>query len=87
MSTLEIYDTAAATAPADRNRLTSFFRRLWAAHKRRRAERKMVLTIASLDDRLLRDVGIEPQDVIAAMNGRRAHSILFNPMRTRTERD
>ena len=87
MSTFEIYDATATASTTRSSRLAAFLRRLWASHKRRRAERKAILTLASLDDRMLRDIGIEPQDVIAALHGRNAPTVLFNPMRQRTERD
>jgi len=58
-----------------------FVRRIWQALKRRREERRLVIALSSLDQHLLRDIGIEPIDVIDAMRGRPGPSILFHPMR------
>jgi uncharacterized protein YjiS (DUF1127 family) len=87
MTTLDLYDNDAATiasAPA-RQGLGAALKRAWNRFLRRRAERRMVYTLASLDDRLLKDIGVEPQDVAAALAGRRAESILFNPMLRRPD--
>lgn len=62
-------------------------RRLWATHKRRREERRVILALSQLDEYLLRDIGLEPLDVYDAINGRRGAAMLFNPMRKKRNAD
>ena len=79
-----------STASRDKRPLAAAFRplrRIWEGFKRRREERKLIIALTSLDDHLLRDIGIEPMDVIDALNGRPAPSITFNPMRRRAEHE
>lgn len=76
------------TAPSDRGpRFFAVLQRLWAGFRRRRAERRAIISLSRLDERLLRDMGIEPQDVTAALNGRAAPSILFHPMRRKADHE
>lgn len=85
MTTLDLYDT---DTPRHGNPVVlAGLKRLWASFKRTRAERKMVMTLNQLDDHLLRDIGIEPQDMIAALHGRRAPSIFFHPMRRKLDHE
>ena len=54
----------------------------WFAHWRHRRRQRLTLTeLHRLNPYLLRDMGIEPQDVIDALEGRDI-SVLFNPVRT-----
>ncbi len=62
-------------------------RRLWATHKRRREERRVILVLSQLDEHLLRDIGLEPLDIQDAITGRRSASMLFNPMRNKHNAD
>jgi uncharacterized protein YjiS (DUF1127 family) len=84
MSSIDLYDTVSPRTE-ERSSVLAGLKRLWTSHNRKRAERKaerkMVIMLSQLDDHLLRDIGIEPQDLISALNGGRAPSILFNPMR------
>jgi uncharacterized protein YjiS (DUF1127 family) len=65
MSTLELGDIAAPTSQH-----TGWLARLWAGWKRRRAQRLALLDLSRMEPRLLRDMGIEPLDVINALDGR-----------------
>lgn len=79
MTTLDLYETDAASR---RNpTMLAGLRRLWASYNRKRAERRMLITLSGFDDRTLHDIGIDPRDVSAALRGQAAPSILFNPMR------
>lgn len=78
MTTLDLYDTD--TARTRHPAVLAGLRRLWASFARKRAERKTVMTLSQLDEKLLRDIGLEPQDVARALSDRNGPSILFNPM-------
>jgi uncharacterized protein YjiS (DUF1127 family) len=77
MTTIELNETAFEASHTHR---TGWLARLWAAWKRRRAERATLIALSQMDQRLLRDVGIEPMDVMEALEGRN-RSVLFDPMR------
>ena len=72
---------SAVSLPRRRPHWLVSFGRLLASSKRHRAERRALLTLSRLDHRLLRDMGVDPQDVIAAFEGRPAPSIAGYPMR------
>lgn len=78
MTTFDINDSRAGTTI--RPARTSLIARWFAAWRRRREQRLTLAQLTHLDDHLLRDMGIEPQDVIDALEGR-ASSALFNPVR------
>ena len=63
MTTIEL-DEVALDAPR-----AGWLSRLIARWKRRRAERMTLQSLSHLDARLLRDMGIEPMDVMRALNG------------------
>ena len=77
MTTIELNETA---FEASRPHQTGWLSRLIAGWKRRRAERLTLIALSQMDERLLRDVGIEPMDVMDGLNGIN-RSALFNPMR------
>ena len=82
MTTLDLHESDAATiatTPA-RSGLRAALKRAWNRFLRRQADRQMIYELASLDDRILRDIGFEPQGVVAGLNGRQAPSIQLNPM-------
>ncbi|MBN9309914.1 DUF1127 domain-containing protein [Devosia sp.] len=56
------------------------FRRWLASWRQRRLQRITLAELGRMDGYLLRDMGIEPQDVIDALEGRN-RSLLFNPVR------
>lgn len=64
------------TRPARRNILARWFE----AWRLRRRTRITLGELHRMDVYLLRDMGIEPQDVIDALEGRDS-SLLFNPVR------
>ncbi|WP_423065852.1 DUF1127 domain-containing protein [Devosia sp. CN2-171] len=78
MTTIEINDrfTETTTRPARSN----IFARWFATWRRRRQARITLGQLHRMDAYLLRDMGIEPQDIIDALEGRQS-SLLFNPVR------
>jgi uncharacterized protein YjiS (DUF1127 family) len=76
MTTIDIEDrfTQTVTRPAGP------IRRWFAAWNKRRIQRITIAELAHMDPHLLRDMGIAPQDVIDAMEGR-DRSLLFDPVR------
>lgn len=83
MSSIDLFEPTAVGA--ERPAILAGLKRLWTSFKRRREERRDMAELARLDARLLRDMGIEPLDVYDAFYGR-GQSVLFNPMRRRTDR-
>ncbi len=81
MTSLELIYESAGESPRARNGLLGRLQRYWEGARRRRRERKLAIELSRLDVRLLRDIGIEPQDVTDALHGRPGPSILFHPMR------
>lgn len=78
MTTIDINDRfAAATERPAREKI---FARWFATWRRRRQARITLGELHRMDAYLLRDMGIEPQDVIDALEGRNS-SLLFNPVR------
>ena len=75
-----LYELRPATPRTDR---FAGIRRLLMSFWQRRAQQKLATSVSNLDARLLRDIGIEPDDVIEALNGQHQMTILFNPMRRR----
>jgi uncharacterized protein YjiS (DUF1127 family) len=60
--------------------------RHFAAARKRREERLVLDELRRLDERMLRDLGIEPMDVYDALYRKRGHSVLFNPLRKPEEK-
>jgi uncharacterized protein YjiS (DUF1127 family) len=56
-----------------------------ATLKKRREERIILDELLRLDERMLRDLGIEPMDVYDAVYRKRGTSVLFNPVRKHPE--
>lgn len=78
MSTLELGTTLCPLHDeAGSGRLT----RWWRGWRARRQRRRTLISLWDLDDRLLRDVGLEPRDVIDALENRYGPSVLFDPVR------
>jgi uncharacterized protein YjiS (DUF1127 family) len=80
MTTMDI-GRAASAGPEVRSygllaRVFGGFRRIAA----RRKERATLIALAQMDAYMLRDIGIEPQDIYDALDGRKS-SLLFNPIR------
>jgi len=80
MTTIDIED--GFPEAAGRRARAGIIRRWFANWQRRRVQRIALNELSSMDNYLLRDKGIEPQDVIDAMTGRDS-SLLFNPVRKR----
>ena len=78
MTTIDINDRFTATVP--RPARSNIFARWFADWRRRRAQRITLGQLSHMIAHLLRDMGIEPQDVIDALEGRDS-SLLFNPVR------
>ena len=79
MTTLEISDPLVAP------RKPRLFARLFAAIQRdfeRRARYRALIALSRYDAYLLRDIGIDPEDVEDALNGRHS-SLLLEPIRRR----
>jgi uncharacterized protein YjiS (DUF1127 family) len=78
MSTYDLtYERATdAEAPG----LIARLRQRLAAFRHRRRQRAAALELSRMDERLLRDIGIDPQDVLDALKGR-GRSVLFHPVR------
>jgi len=77
MSTIEINDSF---IPVERPARTGWFRRWLDRRRLRRLQRVTLGELEQMNAHLLRDMGIEPRDVIDALEGRQS-SLLFNPMR------
>ncbi len=50
-------------------------RRIWDERRKRMRQRRTEIELRHIDPRLLRDMGIEPQDVFDAMQARRSRGI------------
>jgi uncharacterized protein YjiS (DUF1127 family) len=81
MTTIELNDTTLGLS----GQKPGWFTRWLSRWRRRREERMTLEELQRMNPYLLRDMGIEPQDVIDAIEGRDS-SALFNPMR-RLDRD
>lgn len=57
-----------------------FLRRLLRRWVQRHRERATLVGLSRMQSHLLRDMGIEPGDILDALDGKRS-SVLFNPMR------
>ncbi|MDC9822248.1 DUF1127 domain-containing protein [Devosia sp. ZB163] len=77
MSTIEINDTLIHVGRPTR---TGWFRRWLEKRRVRQLQRITLGELEQMNPHLLRDMGIEPRDVIDALEGRQS-SLLFNPMR------
>jgi uncharacterized protein YjiS (DUF1127 family) len=76
VTTIDIEDGFTQTV----TRPTNPIRRWFAAWRKRRTQRIALDQLSHLDSYLLRDMGIEPQDIRDALAGRDS-SLLFNPVR------
>ena len=76
MTTIELNDDALELP----RRKPGWLARWIASWRRRRAERLTLAELERMKPHMLRDIGIEPQAVIDALEGRDS-SALFNPMR------
>lgn len=77
MTTIDIDDFIGNTTKAPR---IGLLRRWVAAWRTRRTQRLTLAELGRMEAYHLRDMGIEPQDVIDALEGR-DRSLLFNPLR------
>jgi uncharacterized protein YjiS (DUF1127 family) len=78
MTTLELNEPLRdASRATNRSGLVTRLLRRW---RERRAERATLMTLSRMQPHLLRDMGIEPDDIYDALDGKRS-SVLFNPMR------
>jgi len=76
MTTIDIEDGFTQTV----TRPIGPIRRWIAAWRKRRIQRIALTELSTMDSYLLRDMGIEPQDVMDALRSRDS-SLLFNPVR------
>ncbi len=76
MTTIEYNDTPLELP----RRRTGWLHNWFRAIRRRRMERVTLDELQGMNPHLLRDMGIAPQDVIDALEGRNS-SALFEPMR------
>lgn len=67
-------------------RLLQHISDLVAALGKQRTRKKAIEKLSTLDEHLLRDIGLDPQDLRDAMENRRS-SLLFSPYRAPHERD
>lgn len=67
-------------------RLLQHISDLLAAFQKRRSRKKAFQQLSVLDEHLLRDIGLNPQDLRDAFENRRS-SLLFSPYRAPFERD
>jgi uncharacterized protein YjiS (DUF1127 family) len=58
---------------------------IFASLRKRRSRKRAIQQISALDEHLLRDIGLNPQDFRDAFENRRS-SLLFVPFRTPDER-
>jgi uncharacterized protein YjiS (DUF1127 family) len=68
--------------PADGDAPQGIFGRLgaaWANLRWRRKKAATVLELSRMDERMLRDIGIDPLDVLDALNGP-GRPVLFHPI-------
>lgn len=79
MTTYDLLFDAKSAAP-QRPGALAWLKRQWMNDRRRRRERQTIHELSRLDAHLLRDMGIEPQDVYDALTGR-TRSILMSPLR------
>lgn len=79
MTTIELNDTALDLSLQKR---TGWLARWFTRWRQRRMERATLAELERMNPHLLRDIGIEPQDVVDALEGRDS-SVLLNPMRRR----
>jgi uncharacterized protein YjiS (DUF1127 family) len=76
-------DIGRATRVAPERRSFGLLARVGAMLKRiaeRRQERATLVALARMDPYLLHDIGIEPQEIYEALDGRHS-AALFNPIR------
>ena len=81
MATLDFH-TLGGLAPARRlRRQPHILRLLYAMFRRHRRAMRTYIELSKLDERLLYDIGIDPQDVRDALQNRPGLSLLMHPMR------
>ena len=78
MSTYDLMFERAEGGEAPRG-LLARFRAAWANLRTRRQRAATVLELSRMDERLLRDIGIDPIDVLDALNGP-GRPILLHPI-------
>lgn len=79
MTTIDLHEPIAGRQTRNRTLLAGL-KRLWASHAQRRADR---IELSRMDQRLLRDIGLEPGDLIDGLAGR-DRPVWLEPMRRRT---
>jgi uncharacterized protein YjiS (DUF1127 family) len=68
MTTIDVFEETRKEPPAR----TGFFVQLrqgWRAYVHRFEERRIIVKLSRKDGRLLRDMGFEPEDIYAALDG------------------
>ena len=80
MTTIDLFGPTDISDARNDQTFVASMKRLWATFRQNRSQRRNATRMSRLNERLLRDIGVEPEDVYAAVEGRRAPSILFNPM-------
>lgn len=82
MTTIDFDETLAASQPRGiLARIGEALNHRIAVMRKRREERLVLDELIRLDERMLRDLGIEPMDVYDALYRKRGTSVLFNPVR------
>jgi uncharacterized protein YjiS (DUF1127 family) len=79
MSTYDLMFERTAAGEEPRGMLGRL-KEVWANFRHRRKVAATVLELSRMDEYMLRDIGIEPQDVHDAIRTQRL-SVLFNPIR------
>jgi uncharacterized protein YjiS (DUF1127 family) len=77
---------AGANAKPKRHGFAAILKGWVAARRVRRAERQALTDLSHLDAHLLRDIGLNPGDVQAALRGGHS-SVWLNPLRSRAEHE
>ena len=78
MSTYDLMFERAAASEAPRG-IFARLRAAWANLRWRRKKAATVLELSRMDERMLRDIGIDPLDVLDALNGP-GRPVLFHPI-------
>jgi uncharacterized protein YjiS (DUF1127 family) len=75
------FDAVRGTTPTSRTRPPRILRVLQVMFWRHRRKKHTHLVLSRLDERFLRDIGIDPLDLRDALQNRPSTSILLEPMR------
>ncbi len=78
MSTYDLMFERAAAGEEPRG-IFARLRAAWANFRSRRKKAATVLELSRMDERMLRDIGIDPLDVLDSLNGP-GRPILFHPI-------